>query len=260
VARPVKLSLAVQKGLGAGRALFRFQPFAALSLAMGVLAFANQPVAAAPARLPGIDVSHYQGTPDWSRVKSSGVRFVIAKATEGTTFLDSQYSTNKQQLEALGIAFGAYHFANPDTSAGDAVAEADWYLANANLKGKNIVPVLDLERTGGLGKRKLKKWAKAWVEQVRVKLGVKAMIYAAPAFWRDNLGDTRWFADNGYRLWVAHWTTADEPRVPAGNWGGKGWTVWQYTSCSSVDGISGCVDGDRYNGSALKLLKIKNNR
>ena len=33
--------------------------------------------------LPGIDVSHYQGTIDWAQVSASGVRFAIAKATDG---------------------------------------------------------------------------------------------------------------------------------------------------------------------------------
>jgi hypothetical protein len=37
--------------------------------------------------------------------------------------------------------------------------------------------------------------------------------------------------------------------VPAQNWGGNGWTFWQYTSDGSVAGISGRVDLDRYNGT-----------
>ncbi len=34
--------------------------------------------------------------------------------------------------------------------------------------------------------------------------------------------------------------------VPAANWGGNGWTFWQYTSSGTVPGISGNVDLDRY--------------
>ena len=46
---------------------------------------------AAPASLvkradpQGIDVSHYQGTIDWSTVKANGISFVFIKATEGTS-------------------------------------------------------------------------------------------------------------------------------------------------------------------------------
>jgi len=48
--------------------------------------------------------------------------------------------------------------------------------------------------------------------------------------------------------------------VPAGNWAGHGWTLWQYDSCGSVNGVEGCVDRDRYNGTGLAPLRIKNNR
>jgi hypothetical protein len=65
------------------------------------------------------------------------------------------------------------------------------------------------------------------------------------------MGDTTMFADQGYSvLWIAHWGTSS-PTVPAGNWGGHGWTFWQYTSTGSTAGISGKVDLDRFNGSDL---------
>jgi GH25 family lysozyme M1 (1,4-beta-N-acetylmuramidase) len=140
------------------------------------------------------------------------------------------------------------------------VAEADWYVANAHLSGKNLLPVLDLEDRGGLGTTRLTSWVKAWLNEVHSKLGVKAMIYTTASFWKSYMGNSRWFADNGYRLWLARWTTAAQPTVPATNWGGDGWTMWQHSSCGSVDGITGCVDLDRYRGTSLAPLKIKNNR
>ena len=76
------------------------------------------------------------------------------------------------------------------------------------------------------------------------------MIYCSPTFWKNYLGDTAWFAQNGYDvLWVAHWTAASSPTVPGGNWGGKSWTFWQYTSDGVVPGITGRVDMNRYNGT-----------
>jgi len=221
----------------------------------------NKAVSTPPATtLPGVDVSHNNGTVDWSQVRASGTKFVYAKVTQGTTFLDSQYATNKQQVEALGMAFGAYHFASPDKTAGDAVAEADWFVTNAQLTGKNLLPVLDLEDNGGLGIKKLKQWTKAWLAEVQVKLGVKAVIYTNTGFWKASMGNTTWFAANGYKLWIAHWTANPQPTLPASNWGGKSWTLWQYTDSGTVDGITGSADQDRYNGTVLAPLKIKNNR
>jgi len=66
------------------------------------------------------------------------------------------------------------------------------------------------------------------------------------------MADTDWFARNGYSvLWIANWTTAPQPAVPAGNWGGNGWTFWQLSSTGTVPGISGAVDLDRFNGSSF---------
>jgi hypothetical protein len=77
------------------------------------------------------------------------------------------------------------------------------------------------------------------------------MIYTSPNFWKNSLGNTTMFADQGYGvLWVAHWFVTS-PTVPASNWGGHGWTFWQYDDCGSVPGIAGCVDLDRYNGTDL---------
>jgi len=207
----------------------------------------------------GIDVSHWQGYVRWADVKNAGVGFAIAKATEGQTFVDHRYARNKSRADHLGLAFGAYHFASPDRSYRDAIREAKHFVRTASLAGRHLLPVLDLERTGGLSRSALIAWVRTWLRTVESRLGVKPMIYTSPSFWKDRMGDTRWFADNGYRLWVAHWYTSS-PRVPADNWGGRGYTLWQLTDCAKVKGISGCVDGDLLNGTNLGRLRIKNNR
>ena len=45
---------------------------------------------AANNQLQGIDVSHYQGAVDWKKVKTAGIAFAYAKATEGNTYTDGQ--------------------------------------------------------------------------------------------------------------------------------------------------------------------------
>jgi lysozyme len=209
--------------------------------------------------LLGIDVSHWQGKPNWTKVKAGGVRFVIAKATEAQGFVDPQYARNRKNADALGIPFTAYHFARPDRTTNDAIREADHFVRQASLAGRHLLPVLDLEVTGGLGPKRLIAWTRAWVQRVEQKLGVKPIIYTGPYFWSDNLNNTRWFADNGYRLWIAHWRVK-QPRLPASNWGGRGWTLWQRSDCGTVSGISGCVDVDLYQGTNIGRLRIKNNR
>ncbi len=218
----------------------------------------STPVAAAATYLNGIDVSHWQGQPDWAQVKADGVRFVFAKATEGRDFVDEQYAANMAGAGGQAIAFGAYHFARPDNTAGDAVAEADNFVDHAGLQGWHLLPVLDLEVNGGMSVKKLKAWTWAWLNRVEDRLGVKPMIYTSPSFWRDSMGNARGYADRGHRLWIAHWD-AVQPSLPASNWGGRGWTFWQHTDNGSVAGIQGDVDQDRFKGTSLAPLKIKNN-
>jgi lysozyme len=229
-------------------------------LSVFVLAIAaTQATAGQPTFMEGIDVSHHNGTPDWSAVVGDGVRFAIAKATEGQTFVDGEYATNRAQAAAVSLPFAAYHFAQPDTTANDAVLEADHFVNTAQLGRNHLLPVLDLEVNNGLGPKKLRAWTKTWLARVQQRLGVKAIIYTSPSFWNDKMGNSRWFADNGYRLWIAHWG-ATQPTVPASNWGGRGWTLWQYTNQGAVDGIDGNVDLDRYAGTSFAPLRIKNNR
>ena len=192
----------------------------------------------------GIDVSHWQGTIDWAKVKAAGKTFAIAKATEGIGFEDDTYDRNKAGAMAQGIKFGAYHFARPGSN--DPVKEADWFVNTAGYQHGMLIPTLDLELTGGLGISALTSWVKAWLQRVDSRLGVKPMIYTSPSFWRTYMGDSRWFADNGYTVvWVAHWGVSS-PSVPGSSWGGRSWTFWQYSSEGTVPGISGRVDLDRY--------------
>ena len=119
------------------------------------------------------------------------------------------------------------------------------------------MPALDLERSGGLGSAALRRWIFAWLGQVQAQLGVKAIIYSNPGFWRSAMGDTRAIARAGYQvLWVAHWKT-QRPTVPAQRWDGNGWTIWQWTQCGHVPGIRTCVDRDALAGTPLRHLTIR---
>lgn len=245
----------------AGRALVTgtLTLLVALGAAPGASAAARQDVAgrsaptadAAASVLEGIDVSHWQNTIDWPKVAAAGKAFAIIKATEGTTYVDPTYLTNQAGAKAAGMWTGAYHFARPDAGPNDAVLEAAHFASKVNLGAGDLRPALDLEASGGLSVAALQTWVATFLEEVRVRTGVRAMIYTSPAFWKKYMGDSRALADAGYNvLWVARWGVS-APTVPASNWGGHGWTFSQYSNCGSVPGISGCVDLDRFNGTDL---------
>jgi len=208
----------------------------------------------APGFIDGIDVSYHQGPIDWWQVAAAGKRFTFVRATAGTLTADTAYWTNRAGAAAAGLAVGSYHFANPDTAPNDAGNEASWFLQNSAIASGDLIPVLDFETSNGLDPAALTAWAQTWLAQVTAATGVRPIIYTTPNFWFSSMADTDWFARNGYSvLWIANWTTASQPTVPAVGWGGAGWTFWQHSSQGSVPGISGPVDLDRFNGSSLPV-------
>jgi GH25 family lysozyme M1 (1,4-beta-N-acetylmuramidase) len=245
-------------------AVVRYTRFACL-VAVGVLAasvFAGASGAAESSiHAKGIDVSNWNGTINWTKVAHAGYRFAIAKATESTTFDDSTYAANRSGSEAAGLAFGAYHFARPSGAnlaavTASAVAQADHFVGVATPQPGELPPVLDLEATGNLPAGRLEAWTEAWAQEVYARLGVHPLVYSSPAFWQEHLGNSTAIAAAGTPLWIAHWTSASNPWVPAQNWNGLGWTVWQWTDCVSVPGIAHCVDGDRMNSPSPASLTI----
>ena len=210
-----------------------------------------------PAYVEGIDVSHWQGTIDWAAVAAAGKRFAYLKASDSFDFVDATYATNRAQAKANGLLVGAYHFARPDATAGDAVAEADHFVDTATPASGELLPVLDLEVTGGLAATDLQAWVKAFMQRVYDRTGLRAAIYTSPSFWSSKMGNTGWFAANGYvTLWIAHWTSGPAPTLPASNWGGRGWSFWQYTSDGTVPGIAGRVDLDRYRSGDFRPVQV----
>ncbi|HXJ64156.1 MAG TPA: glycoside hydrolase family 25 protein, partial [Actinomycetota bacterium] len=236
----------------------------ALAGALTVLGGAPQARATSGSMLPGIDVSHHNGTVDWQQVKAAGYKFAFAKATEGTGFVDPLYAANRSGTAAAHMAFGAYHFARPsgstsDAIAADAKAEADWFIDNAKPKPGDLLPVLDLETSGGLSIPHLQAWTWGFLNEVVARIHERPIIYSGNYFWATYMGDTTQYADAGFKLlWVPHWTTDPQPRVPAKDWGGLGWTFWQYTATGTVPGVTGArsVDLDRFNGTDLTSVEM----
>jgi len=209
----------------------------------------------------GVDVSHYQGSINWPQVAGSST-FAFLKATEGKTLIDLTYPVNRMGAESVGVKVGGYHFARPAGSGdaaitADAIAQADFFLSIAQPQAGELPPVLDLEVSGGLKPPDLLTWTSAWLEEIYARTGVRALVYTSPNFWKNSLADSGVPALDGTPLWVAHWTTASAPLVPGGNWGGVGWSFWQFSSHAKVAGITTEVDRDRFHLASVVGAVIK---
>jgi GH25 family lysozyme M1 (1,4-beta-N-acetylmuramidase) len=216
-------------------------------------------VAAPTTRAIGIDVSDFQGNPNWTSVKSAGISFVFTKATEGATFTASTFASNMTNARAAGIPIGAYHFARPNTTGTDALDEADFFASKIQglLIPGNLRPVLDIEDANGLSAAVLSTWCLQFCNRVLSLTGVAPIIYTGQSFASTYLNSSL----NRFPLWIARYpggTVNPQTATPGGTTPWSTWHFWQYTDAGSVSGISGPVDTNVLNGgmTALEAYKI----
>ncbi|MEM6749297.1 MAG: GH25 family lysozyme [Planctomycetota bacterium] len=198
-------------------------------------------------RAEGIDVSHWQGSINWSAVANDGIDFAFMKATEGVGFTDARFFGNAAGATANDIYMAPYHFASPSLT--DAVAEANYFMSVAgDYMGPGFLPpVLDLESNpNGLSASQMTDWALQFADTIYNAKGVVPLLYTFPSFAQNSL-DSR---ITELPLWMA---TLNSTAPSTSPWGSNDWDFWQYTFTGSVNGIGGDVDRDVFNGTSAEL-------
>lgn len=193
--------------------------------------------------LKGIDISHHQKGIDLGAIDTD---FVICKATEGNGYTDEMCDTFYQKAKSLGKKLGVYHFARPDLG-NTAEAEADWFIKETLGYHKEAMLILDWE-SGDLTNVS---WAKAWLDRVYEKTGVKPVIYMSASVMSS--ADWSSVVNADYGLWVANYGTNDGTaqesvfdRYPLKYW--SFYALWQYTSTGRLNGYNGNLDLNYFSG------------
>ncbi len=211
------------------------------------------------ATVPGIDVSYWNAGIDWPKVRATGQRFVVAKATEGISYKDPTFDDNWVGAKSAGLLRGAYHFFRCNV---DAKKQADYfidYVRTVKDDGE-FPPVLDLEINDGVAKEKIVPAVKIWLERVEAAFGKKPIIYSGQYFLQDYLiqpggGPPAWAKD--YPLWLAQYPNqyvdGMKPFLPRG-W--FAWTIWQHSDKGVVNGINASVDMNVFNGTLGELYNF----
>src|SRR5512142_1802935 len=113
--------------------------------------------------VPGIDVSYWQSGIDWPKVRATGQRFAIIKATEGETYADPTFAGDWSGAKASGLLRAPYCFFHPKQ---DPKKQADFFcntVQSLNDPGE-LPPALDLEVTDGLTPDKIGPRVKACLD------------------------------------------------------------------------------------------------
>lgn len=189
--------------------------------------------------LKGIDISHHQKGIDLGAIDTD---FVICKATEGNGYTDEMCDTFYQKAKALGKKLGVYHFARPDLG-NTAEAEADWFIKETLGYHKEAMLILDWE-SGDLSNIA---WAKAWLDRVYQRTGVKPLIYMSESPAKSY--DWSSVANADYGVWVAKYGVNNgEPNTPPSINYWSFIALWQYTSKGRLQGYGSDLDLNYFYG------------
>jgi GH25 family lysozyme M1 (1,4-beta-N-acetylmuramidase) len=231
-------------------------------------AFAQRPL--------GIDVSDYQSqSMSWTSVKSLGISFAWAKATEGLTLTDDNFTTYEANAKAAGVLIGAYHFAHPETHLGLAGADEEaahfWQVASNYVKGSGtyMMPMLDIEQnvttaSPAYTKATLSAWVNEWCNDIvhyAASNGVTAVpvVYTFTSYATGTAGYGPGFDTSvtNWPLWMAQYPAS--PNIQGGApsstspWPAAAWKFWQYSDSNSTPGTIKGIDSDVFNGTATSI-------
>ena len=191
----------------------------------------------------GVDLSKYNGTVDFTKLKEAGVGFAMLRLASrgygsGKISLDEKFVEYAQNAQVAGIQIGAYFYSQA-VNENEAVEEAN-YIVGA-ISGFNVkYPVaIDIERVSGdeartdkLTNKERTSIVKMFCDTVK-GYGYKPIIYASSEMLVGGL-DLKELQD--YDVWLADEKIPTEYPYRFG--------MWQYNTKGHIDGITGDIDLD----------------
>lgn len=197
-----------------------------------------------------IDISGWQkGIDAKAVVGNGGLGAVVAKATEGTNFVDDQCDVYIQQCIANKIPFGYYHFGRNN----DAKAEAEFFRDNTRNYEHCGIPIFDWEADQSV------EWVNEFVEHYHELTGIWPWVYGNA--WRFNQGTV----NTNCGRWIAGYPSEGITDINYGLNNDMPYEVndglvcaWQFSSSVRIAGYDGNLDGDVFYGDTAAWAKYAN--
>lgn len=179
-----------------------------------------------------IDVSSYQSADLTAICQAAGTRKTIIKVSEGTGYLSPARFTQAQTSDPVGY----YHFARFGGNVSQAVAEANYFLAN--LPTKPAYLVCDYEDDASTSKQANTNAVLAFMDQC-AQAGFKPIYYSYKPYTLANVDYTQIIAKYPNSLWIAAYPNRNVTPTPV-------WSIfpsmdgirwWQFTSTGIAGGL-----------------------
>lgn len=183
-------------------------------------------------KLIGVDVSKYNGYPDWKKAKADGVQFAILRLGSGYGggYVDKTFEYNYRECKKAGIGVGVYVASYLNISS-------EINMTLKALKGKQLeYPIyFDIEDFSLSGRSytntQLTNYTVRFCSEVE-RAGYYVGIYSNKAFLDSRL---YWERIKKYDIWIAHWNKNV-------NYNGK-YGMHQYTNQGQWKGIASTGEG-----------------
>lgn len=196
----------------------------------------------------GIDVSVWNTSVDWNKVKAAGVDFVMIRVgyrgygSAGNMVEDRMFKTHMEGAIHAGLDVGVYFYTQAITEQ-EAVAEANFVLERIknykltypiafDIEKAEVENPGDVPRTEKLTNKQRTDITLAFCNTIKAA-NYFPIIYSNKSFLEDKL-ETNRLSD--YHIWLAHWVQNTDYDKP--------YSIWQYSETGTVEGIQGNVDLD----------------
>lgn len=186
-----------------------------------------------------IDVSSYNHTVNWKKVKDNQINHAMLKIGSGINQnrkgkKDSKFDTNYRNARYASIHCGVYYYSYAKT-VDDAKKEARHcisLLKQAGISSGDLdLPVafdVEEEATFQTGVSNVTAITTTFCDEIK-KAGYEPMVYSSAEALKNYFNYSKIKA---YKIWVAHYTKASKPSVPFE------YDMWQYTSKASIEGAN----------------------
>ncbi len=197
----------------------------------------------------GIDISNWQNGINLDAVPYD---FIIAKATQGKTYVSPDCARQVEQARARGNLFGVYHYID----GSGAIGEADFFIDNIkNWIGKGIL-CLDWEsqQNAAWGNED---YLRQVAQRVIDRTGIPPIIYVQ----QSRMAKVKPVADAlNCALWIAQYANMNATGYQDAPWneGTYSCAIRQYSSCGRLSGYSGNLDLNKAYMDAAAWKKYAN--
>lgn len=185
-----------------------------------------------------LDLSHHNGVSSFETVYYQGIRGIIHKATEGSSYVDPMYAPRRAAAKKAGLLWGAYHFFRP----GDIVRQVEHFMRHAAPEPGTLM-ALDHEDPKCSAADAIQ-----FLQLLEAKIGRRPVIYSGHVI-KEQLGNQVNEYLGGCRLWLAQYgKMANVPNCWDDYW------LWQFTESGDIKGVTGEVDVNSFKGTEEDLI------